>query len=430
MFICNHCGCALEDNSKPCPECGAVPAALSGGEPETRTRGRRPQDAKSSQPSSAKRRAPSQPHPNLKWLDRELLMTMLVIKLFVILFGVQAYNVFQNASTRTFYGWLEIWNRWDAPHYLDIARDGYTATGEQRFWIVFHPLYPWLVRACAFVSGDYLVAAFVVSAVASVAAGLLLRRLAALDDDEETARGAVWFMYIFPTSYFMHIGYTESLFLALAVGAFLAARGGRWWAAGVLTALAGLTRVNGTLLVPALAVEAYAQYRRERRWRAEWLWIALGATGLVGYLLLNLYVTGDALTFMTIQREHWFKEPGLPWVGLGNVWDAAWTRAPSQALMIGWQELLFAALGLACTVWCARSLRASYAVWMGLNWLLWTSTSFVLSVPRYTLILFPIFILFARLARARFFWRASLTVWSLVSLALFASLFVQGLWAF
>ncbi|HEV2708189.1 MAG TPA: hypothetical protein VGV59_19900, partial [Pyrinomonadaceae bacterium] len=271
---------------------------------------------------------------------------------------------------------------------------------------------------------------FVVSAVASVSAGLLLRRLVSLDEDDETARGAVWFMYIFPTSYFLHIGYTESLFLALALGALLAARKGRWWAAGLLTALAGLTRVNGTLLVPALAVEAWGQYRRERRWRAQWLWIAAGVAGLLGYLWLNLYVTDDALTFMRIQREHWFKEPSAPWVGLAKVWEAAWARVPAEALMVGWQELVFILLGFVSTVWCALRLRASYAVWMALNCLLWTSTSFILSVPRYTLILFPLFILFARLARARFFWRALLTLWSLMSLAFFVSLFAQGHWAF
>ena len=35
---------------------------------------------------------------------------------------------------------------------------------------------------------------------------------------------------------------------------------------------------------------------------------------------------------------------------------------------------------------------------MTLNWLLINSTAFVVSVPRYCLTLFPIFILFARLA--------------------------------
>ncbi|HEV2705895.1 MAG TPA: hypothetical protein VGV59_08215, partial [Pyrinomonadaceae bacterium] len=169
MFICNQCGCALADNTKPCTDCGAAPTASAAAaavaaevktEKRARVRARANQkkdDAKAAPTADVQRRAAS---AERGWWrrDRELLLTMLVIKLFVLVFGVQAYNVLQNASTGTFYGWLEIWNRWDAPHYLDIARDGYTATGEQRLWIVFHPLYPWVVRACAFVVRDYLIA--------------------------------------------------------------------------------------------------------------------------------------------------------------------------------------------------------------------------------------------------------------------------------
>ncbi len=68
-------------------------------------------------------------------------------------------------------------------------------------------------------------------------------------------------------------------------------------------------------------------------------------------------------------------------------------------------------------------LRPSYAVWMTLNLLLFTSTSFILSVPRYSLTLFPLFILFALLGR-RPTWFQALTTWSLLLLALLATLFV------
>jgi hypothetical protein len=63
------------------------------------------------------------------------------------------------------------------------------------------------------------------------------------------------------------------------------------------------------------------------------------------------------------------------------------------------------------------------------NWLLFTSVTFIESTPRYTLTLFPIFILFALVAANRF-WNAVITVWSLLFLALFAGLFVRGWWAF
>ncbi len=94
--------------------------------------------------------------------------------------------------------------------------------------MVFYPLFPWTIRLVAVVLNDYLVSAFLISTMASIAAGILLYRLVQLDFSQATASLAVWFLFIFPTSYFLHIGYTESLFLMLTLGCVLAARTGRW----------------------------------------------------------------------------------------------------------------------------------------------------------------------------------------------------------
>ena len=363
--------------------------------------------------------------------DARLVALMLALKALVLVYGAQAYVVSSNKSLASVYERLAIWNRWDAPHYLDIASAGYVAEGVEARWIVFYPLYPWLVRACAFVLRDELVSAFFVSTIASLAAGLLLYRLAELDEQEATARASVFFLFIFPTSYFLHIGYTESLFIALAVGAFLAARLRSWPLAGALGALAAMSRVNGLLLIPALAFEAWDEYRSEgRRWRWEWLWIPAAGLGFGVYLLINWKVFGHPFQFLGMQEQYWSKSLTWPWVGINAAWDSIWGREPSEAQMVGWQEFFFVLLGLALTVWAWLRLRASYAVWMTLNWLLWTSTKFVLSVPRYTLVMFPAYILLARAAGSRAVWNAVITVWSLLFLALFVARFVQGYWAF
>jgi Dolichyl-phosphate-mannose-protein mannosyltransferase len=363
--------------------------------------------------------------------DARLVALMLAVKALVLVYGAQAYVVWSNKGLASFYDWLAIWNRWDAPHYLDIARAGYVAQGVEARWIVFYPLYPWLVRACAFVLRDGLLSAFFVSTVASLAAGLLLYRLALLDEEDEAARAAVFFLFVFPTSYFLHIGYTESLFIALAVGSFLAARERSWPLAGALGALAAMSRVNGLLLIPALAFEVWDEYRSEGRgWRWEWLWVGTVALGFGVYLLINWEVFGHPLQFLNMQEQYWSKSLTWPWVGISAAWDSMWGREPWEAQMVGWQEFFFVVLGLGLTVWAWLRLRASYAAWMTLNWLLWTSTKFVLSVPRYTLVLFPAYILFARAAGSRSVWGAVITVWSLLFLALFVARFVQGQWAF
>lgn len=361
--------------------------------------------------------------------DWSLLGTILAVKGLILLLGALSFQAYTNQRISSWRGWLEIWNRWDAPHYLDLAQYGYQPSGEIGLFLVFYPLFPWLTRLFGLLTSDLLVGAFIVSTLASLVVGVLMQRLAALDDPPALARRAVWFLLIFPTSYFLHIGYTESVFMALMLSCFLAARGGRWPLAGVLGALACLTRINGLVLIPALLVEVLLQYRATRRWQWQWLSTGLVGLGFAGYLLLNYIVTGDPLRFLTIQHEHWYKSLAAPWVGIGGVLHSITERPPSEAHMLGVQELIFIVLGLVSTLICCVRLRPSYSVWMAGNWLLFTSTSFIMSVPRYTLTLFPIYLLFAHAAQDRR-WSAIITTWSLLFMGLFISLFVQGRWAF
>ena len=361
--------------------------------------------------------------------DELRLVGMLIgFKALLFLFAGQSYQVLQNQRLAGLRAWFEIWNRWDSINYQKLAEFGYNAGDEMRPRLVFYPLYPWAVRLFAFITHDYLISAFIVSTIASLATAVIFYRLVSLEFSRQMALRSVWFLFIFPTSYFLHIGYTESLFLMLALAAMLSARKQYWVLAGILGALTCLTRVNGLVLVPALFIEAAHQYWTTRRW--QWQWLAIGITGLgfVGYLLLNQHVTGDPFAFSSIMRQNFHKSLTWPWVGIDSSLGAL-NREAADAQMIGVQELSFIVLGLVCTIVSWIKLRPIYSVWMTINWLLFTSVTFVLSVPRYTLTMFPIFILFAMLA-TRKIWLAVITFWSVLYLGLFASVFVWGRWAF
>lgn len=364
-----------------------------------------------------------------KDFDWSLVWTILAIKGLVLLFGVQFYYALANKPIEHWRGWLEIWNQWDSLRHLRLAETGYTNVGTERYDIFGFPLYPWLVRVFAFVFRDYLLSAFIVSGVATVAAGLSLHRLARLDFPDSLARNAVWFMLIFPTSYFLHINYNESLFIALALGCFLAARQQYWALACFLGALLCMTRVNGLVIIPALLTEAFLQYRASRKWQWQWLLIAVVPAGFGVYLLLNQYVTGDAFTFLAVGRQNFNKSLGVPWNAIRGAYNDIWSPDPAKALMSGVQEFVFVIIGAVGTIACGFLLRSSYTVWMAGNWLIFTCTNFIIGVPRYTLVMFPIYILFAKFAE-RHFWNSVITVWSLLLLALFVSKFVQGHWAF
>ncbi|MGH7913126.1 MAG: glycosyltransferase family 39 protein [Candidatus Binataceae bacterium] len=361
--------------------------------------------------------------------DRSVAAMVLIIKVVVLAFGALAFQVANGERVRTLTHLLSIWNRWDGPQYLLIAQHGYGAAGDQRLALAFFPLYPWLIRVVAMVVRDAVLSAFLVSTVASVAAGVALARLFAIDYPRHLARGAVWFLFIFPTSYFLHIDYSESLFLALVATSFLAARHERWMAAGVLGALAVLTHDNGILLVPALVAEALSQLWRTRRFEWRWLWIGLVPLGFVIYLLVNYKATGDPLAFLDMERVHWSNMLTAPWRGIRVTFEIARNWDPNRSAMIGTQVLFFLAMGLAGTIASALLLRASYTIWMGFNWLLFACQSWDISAPRLTLAMFPLFLLIAMLARRRH-WNTAITVWSLMCLALFISEFVRDHWAF
>jgi Dolichyl-phosphate-mannose-protein mannosyltransferase len=377
--------------------------------------------------------------------DLQLAGLTLAVKLAVLGLGVFAVTVLAGGAIHSPIDILQIWNRWDAPHYQDLAVLGYRATdpgvltidgyaraypGDLPLYIVFFPLFPWLVGAVTRVLGDPLVSAFVVSGIASFAVAPLLYRLVRAEFGHEVGVRAAWFALIFPTAYFLHIGYTESLFLALVLGSFLAARHERWWLAGILGGLAALARVNGLVLIPALAAEAWYAWQGDpqRRIRLAWIAIGLVGVGFLGYLALNQAVYGDPLRFLVIQKEHWFKSLAPPWDGIAGVIRTA-TSGGESAFMSGWTELAFIVLGLAGTIYAAFRFRTSWFVWMAGNWLLFTGTSFVVSVPRYSLTLFPLFAWFA-LATRTIDRVVSLSLISAAGFFWFATQFAQGRWAF
>jgi hypothetical protein len=383
----------------------------------------------------------------LRLADDEVLLVFatIAIKALLLLGGAAAY-VWLGVHAD---GPLGVWNRWDAPHYLDIVVFGYRAVdagdlvgpdgyrsvypGDLPLYIVFYPLYPWLATVVNAGIGSPLASALVVSGLASLLVAPLLYRLVRADEEAGVALRAGLFVLIFPTAYFLHIGYTESLFLAVTLGSFLAARHDRWWLAGLLGGLAALSRINGLLLIPSLAAEAATQWFEqpagERRFRVRWLAIGLVAAGFGGYLALNLAVYGDPLHFLFVQRSHWGKSLALPWEGIDGVLGYFGAADLEDAFMYGFMELLFILVGVAGTVYAAFRFRPSWFVWMTGNMLLFASTAFVLSTPRYALVLFPIFVVLARLTANRSV-LVAVSLVSLCGLVYFAARFAAGVWAF
>lgn len=346
------------------------------------------------------------------------------------LFSHVSYEILLNKPAPSL---LNIWNKWDSPSYLDIAENGYRGFGDE-MWvrIAFLPFYPFLIWILTFVLKNYKLSALVVSNLAYVVACFYLYRLVLKRYDEGTAIRSVVFMSIFPTAYFFHAGYTESLFLALTIASFYYAGDNRWLIAGIFGMLASATRITGIFLFPALLIEYMFQNEyRIKRIRLNALYLFLILVGFAAYLVINYMTFDNPFAFLDAQREYWHKTLSPPWKGLMQAYSyTRWKHAaPAYRLMIGWAELLFAIFGLLCTIWSFIRLRVSYGVYMLLTWVAATATSFVLSVPRYSLSLFPIFILLALIARRTEIYYI-ITIVFLLFYGVFLMSFALGHWAF
>src|SRR5687768_930804 len=97
--------------------------------------------------------------PRLDSNERLIIGLTLAIKVAVLVLGVVAWQLVHGSGAPQFPA-LELWDRWDAPHYTDIIVYGYQRDdlgnltnsygyrqvypGDLDLYIVFYPLFPWL----------------------------------------------------------------------------------------------------------------------------------------------------------------------------------------------------------------------------------------------------------------------------------------------
>ena len=311
--------------------------------------------------------------------------------------------------------------RWDSVWYLRIADSGY---GGDPARAAFFPLYPLLVRSVGMLfggsEGALLVAAYLISLAAFLGALALLHRLVVLELGPRYTRAALLLLAVFPAAVYFGAPYSESLFLLLAVGAFYAARTGRWAWAGACAGLASGTRSAGVLLLIPLALIWWSS--RPRRGR-EGAWLLLAPAGLVAYVAWLGLVEGDVLRFLDVQ-DAWARELTVP---LAGVWDGfvaaldgvrqlgSGSRTPvyfEQAAgdpfriaainVMLFATLVFAVVALA-GVW--RRLPRAYGAWVAASLVLPLSFPVtpqpLMSLPRFAAVLFPIFMWLAVVCEER-----------------------------
>jgi hypothetical protein len=331
---------------------------------------------------------------------------------------------------------IAMWNKWDAHHYLRLAEVGYVdapnppPNADDPLYIVFFPFFPFAVRLVALVARDVVLSGLIVSFAASVGAGYFLYRLVRLDNEHDEAWRTVLLLYAFPTAYFLAAPYSEALFLFAVVASIYAARTRAWPAAGAAGALATGTRVTGIALAPALLIEAFSGEATARERVKRLAWSAVAGAGLGVYLLINQIVWGDPLHFLDVQRSHWFQHTVAPWTPLVDAVRAiAEGLEDTDRVFIFWGRITGFLFALPLLVLAGKRLRFADAVygWAGLVLIL--SASWLLSLPRYLLVLYPLFAVGSQLTRSKRVFVPVVTVGSVIQ-AWFMWRYAVGEWTF
>ncbi len=323
-----------------------------------------------------------------------------------------------------------LFNWWDAGHYTEIIRNGYSAER----W-AFYPLYPYSVRFVARVLGIEEVA-FLGALMASCAflgfAVWMARALQRSDLPEGLVPGTRigWVFFLFsPASYIFHTHHTEAYFLLLSFGAFYFSGLGRPVLGGIFAAVSAFTRNQGIFVGGTTALLAASKVPTEKGRLAQLKMLLLtggvSALGVLGFLLFQYLASGNPFAFAAAQ-DNWSHADSI-----GSVFRTLWFGNPWQstndANLLRYGMFWLGVVGAVLLFRRNKALGLYAAVSLSIHLL---QGEFVVAF-RFAAVLFPmLFLLGDRLSRApRLVAVLALLGWAVLHLHT-TKQYVMGNWAY
>jgi len=294
--------------------------------------------------------------------------------------------------------WLDIWGVWDTGWYVNIATNGYSsqlssapATLDQANY-AFFPLYPMLMHYLGIIIGDNFVSGIIVSNCSFIIGSIAFYRLMRRHYDEETALRGIKYLFLFPTAFILSGVFSESTFFMLLILCVFYGEQQKWILAGIAGFFLSLTRFVGVLVILPLIIG----YLKSVNWSFKkvspsMLPIILIPAGLLAFSFYNYLLTGDFLAFVHIQ--------------------SSWGRSLVNPIVKLYLHLLyydvyesfisgFTIIWLGLLIIFSRKLLLPYFLIAFLFTMIPLFTG-VASMPRFLLVVFPIYIILAELAQNR-----------------------------
>lgn len=284
---------------------------------------------------------------------------------------------------------------WDSHWYYAISQTGYVSglptspddAGPLRD--AFFPGLPLLERGVHdVVGGSPLRTTMLIGFVGLLASCLLLRLLVSSMFGEDAGWRATVLFAFFPGSYVFFFGYSEAIFIPLAI-VVLYALHRRWYLlAGLASALASGTRLLGVALVFACAIAALLEFWAPRRHRRpQWPRLAaagsspvIGLTGVVAFVLYLHARTGSFTAIFKAERVGWHNRFSIsepydafkafadhplvaPWVTLDAIGTIVVVGCFVWLAVEGWKRLPLAQIGFTVVILLAWLFTTNTGAW-------------------------------------------------------------------
>lgn len=316
------------------------------------------------------------------------------------------------------------YQQWDANLLQSIAQYGYWGGPDGSLahphQEAFFPGYPLLLAAVHLVVRNWVAAELLLSLLAGAVALVALGRLAG-------DRRAALFMVTAPAAVFLTVGYSEGLFLAFAVPAWLAARDRRWWLAGGLGYFAAFTRPSGLFLIPALLLATVLS--GPGRWKSAAKVLPCVVAPVVYEMFLYMH-THRWSAWLDANRDGWGVKLTSPWAMARTSYGMAFGHGMGAGYgFMSQLELAALAAMLAGTVALLILRRWPEALYVGLTFVSLMVAGYAQACDRATLACFPLYVLLAK-AAARWRWAGGAYLATSAPLAaVVAVMYLSGQWA-
>jgi hypothetical protein len=326
-----------------------------------------------------------------------------------------------------------LFNAWDGNTYVSLARFGYQTVGDQANYIVFYPLYPFLVGVIAKLGVHAHFAGVLTTIIGSLighTAFFLWLRERGLTPWQ--ARRVFFLFLINPVTVYFTLVCTEGVFLGLTSLFFLFLYRRSYAIAALCGLFASATRLVGITLIVPFVLFFIENHLARVQWKKAF-WGLLIPVGFVSFLGINYWLYQNPFHYQAILQQNWNKSVTNPVTQYIQTFRGIVSFFPTKNITYGTDIISTLIAPIFILLYIAIRRKKVWLAGTGFalaNLFIITAQSYWLSNTRYISLILPLYVFIEELTR-RFLLLYSIVCIVFIILSLYAiTLFAQGGWLY